>query len=290
MTARRYNNNKIRLELIPEEFEWELGKVFTMGADKYTIRDEEGNIIDDGANNWRKGLAWKSILASVYRHLNKFERGEDFDTDWPADILEKYGPSYHLANAAWGISVLMNYYKAHPELDDRQIWWKKPFKKIFFDLDGVLCDFEQHFLNYFKLDSYEPHDWADYRFVDNLKNTIDNEDFWLSAPMLSFPEEINYPIAGYCTARSVSVEVIQKWLDNNKFPRAKICRVDFGESKVEKLKDAGCEIMLDDSIHNFVELNSNGIVCYLYSRPHNEKYNVGYRRCNSIKEFLEKIS
>ncbi len=50
-----------------------------------------------------------------------------------------------------------------------------------------------------------------------------------------------------------------------------------------------CDIMIDDSIKNFVDLNSNGILCYLMTRPHNEKYEVGHLRVNNMKEFFERV-
>ena len=42
--ARRYDNGKPKYHLIPPSFLKELAKVYTIGAEKYTIRDNEGNI------------------------------------------------------------------------------------------------------------------------------------------------------------------------------------------------------------------------------------------------------
>ena len=47
--------------------------------------------------------------------------------------------------------------------------------------------------------------------------------------------------------------------------------------------------MLDDSIKNFVELNSNGILCYLMTRPHNSKYDVGHLRMDSMEQFINNL-
>lgn len=297
MSARRYNKGKNRMELIPKFDKEQLANVYTRGAHKYSIyKDKEGNeilgskipfeersnyeLIDDASSNWRKGLSWTETIGSVERHIEAWKKGEDFDSELS---------TYHLANASWGLFTLLEYYKSHPELDDRNHWYKKPFKRLFLDLDGVLCDFEQYFLKYFDLPNYHPHDWADDRFTTRLEELKDNDEFWLNAPVLTKPEDISYPITGYCTARSVKPEVILKWLSVNKFPKAQLLQVDFGESKVEKLKKAKCDIMLDDSIHNFVELNSNGVVCYLMTRSHNEKYNAGYLRVKDFKDFLTKI-
>lgn len=288
MRARRYNKGKIRYELIPNFFKNELAKVFTMGAEKYTIRDENGNIIEDGSDNWRKGFLWKDALASVIRHLEKFDAGEDFDHDWPQEILDQYGPSLHLANAAWGISVLMESYSMHQELDNRTQWFKKPLKKVFCDLDGVLVDFEQHFLKYLNLDTTPPSDWDDARFRDNFEKISNDDNFWLTAPKLIEPIDITYPIEGYVTARPCDNEITQLWLDKNGFPKKKLVNVGMDGKKSDVLKGI-CDIFIDDSIKNFIDCQSNDIVCYLMTRPHNLKYDVGYFRVNDFKEFCNKI-
>lgn len=49
--ARRYNKGKLRYELISPIALEEIAKVYTKGADKYTLYDENGDILDDGSNN-----------------------------------------------------------------------------------------------------------------------------------------------------------------------------------------------------------------------------------------------
>jgi hypothetical protein len=55
---------------------------------------------------------------------------------------------------------------------------------------------------------------------------------------------------------------------------------------VESLKGK-CDIFIDDRFDNFVELEKNGICCFLMTAEHNKRYNVGYRRIDDIKEFLK---
>lgn len=169
-------------------------------------------------------------------------------------------------------------------------WWTHPLKKMWLDIDGVLADFNNHFLDFIGEEVTPATDWNDYRFAKNFYKVKDHDEFWLGRPKLVEPKDITYPIAGYCTAPACSIETIDKWLENGGFPSSPIINVGATGSKVDKLKEAGCDVMLDDSIYNFVELNSNGIPCYLMTRSHNERFDVGSEmRVKSMQEFIEKI-
>lgn len=298
--AKRYNKGKLEYNLIPHYPIQKLAEVYTKGAHKYSvykgkdgkiykgseikIEDTQGmEIIESGANNWKLGQEWSKTMASVERHIAEWKAGKDVDDDLS---------THNLANAMWGLAAIMEFEKTHPELDDRDHWYNRPIKKIFLDIDGVLAAFEEQFFKYYpdiERNNLSPHDWADHRFTSRLQELRDNEEFWLSMPTLIDSKDICYPIAGYCTARSISEEWIKTWLQSNLFPDAQLLRVNFGESKVKKLKEAGCDIMIDDSINNFIELNSNGVTCFLNSRSHNLKYNVGYKRINDLKTFFENL-
>jgi len=85
----KYDQDKIRTDLIPVECLMGLAKIYTMGAKKYT---------DD---NWREGMAWHRVYGATLRHLFAFWYGEDKD--------EESGLS-HLLHAAWGCFTLYWYW------------------------------------------------------------------------------------------------------------------------------------------------------------------------------------
>lgn len=267
-TGKRFNSNKTKHHLTPAFTQEQYAKVLTAGAEKY------------GNHNWQKGMSWSTVIDSLKRHLNAIENCEDYDKE--TGLL-------HSAHIMCNAGFLTEYYNIYPEGDDRIHWFKKPLKNVFLDLDGVVVDFEQYFLNYLKLPSDKPTDWNDFRFRKYIKEVKNNDEFWLNCPKLIEPTDITYPIKGYCTARNCSTEIVEQWLENNGFPYGEIVNVGIDGDKVKTLKELGCDVMVDDSIYNFMNLQQNGILCYLMSRPHNIKYDVGMYRVNNFEEFIGKV-
>lgn len=296
-SARRYNNGKLRYSLLPHRPIRDIVDVYTRGAHKYTIyKDDQGNIlygkdiplseaskltvVDDGADNWRKGQDWTKSMESVKRHIAAWDMGEDVDSDLG---------TYHLANAAWGLLSLLEYNYTKREFDDR-VKALVGFKKFGFDVDSVLADFTPHFLNYLGLDPTDPIHWYDPRLMTNFHKIVEDKNFWLTMPVLNGPETIVFEPACYITARSIPVEWTKEWLDLNGFPSAKVISIGRFDSKVSAAKELGIEAFLDDKFENYVELNEAGIECYLYSASHNLKYGDVPNRVNTIDQFNRLIS
>lgn len=280
--ARRYNKGKLQYELIPSIALKEIAKVYTKGAEKYTLYDEQGNVISDGANNWRKGQSWMGCIGSAKRHIESFVNNIDIDPETN---------TYHLANACFNLMAILDYYKTFPQGDDRP----KPFlnqPKIGLDVDCVIADFVKAWTDLFDDVSAEPSSWhMDRKIHERLaemkkKDVLD--DFYLSIPPMFDPKELTFDPYCYITSRPVSTEITEKWLDMHGFPRRKVYTVDLLHSKVEVAKKAGIDIFIDDSYENFVDLNNNGIFTYLFSSPWNEKYDVGHMRLNNLNYINKK--
>lgn len=94
----KYDGGKLRFDLIPVWPLEELALVFTVGAQKYADR------------NWEKGLKWSRVYSALQRHLTAFWGGEEVDEETEL---------FHVAQAAWGCFVLLEFMQTHRELDDR---------------------------------------------------------------------------------------------------------------------------------------------------------------------------
>ena len=84
----RYDTGKNRLDLLPPEWIWGLGKVTTAGALKYEDR------------NWELGMPWSKVWGPMLRHAFKFLMGERYD---------KETGCHHLLMVAWNALALFTY-------------------------------------------------------------------------------------------------------------------------------------------------------------------------------------
>lgn len=293
--GRRYNKGKLRYVLFPEFAKKCIIDVYTKGAHKYSIyEDNQGNkikgvdipferraefkLIDDASGNWRKGFSWMETLDSINRHEEAFKSGEDFDPE----LL-----TYHAANAAWGWISILEFYKIYPQGDDRNhLYLNRP--KIGLDIDEVICDWVGAWTKLHNLQV--PKCWFFDRdimkkFEDmRQKGTLD--EFYLSLKPRVDPSEIPFEPFAYVTSRPVSTEITEKWLDLHNFPSRPVITVPTGTSKVDVIKNLGIEIFIDDRFDNFTELNNAGVCCYLWDAPHNQRYSVGYKRLKSFNDLF----
>jgi hypothetical protein len=279
-TGSRLNDNKTRHDLLEPFAINELAKVFTKGNFKYP----------EPPHNWLHGMKWSKCVASLKRHINAFERGEDFDfdpecKDCQAGTCLSHTGLYHMAHAAWNCLALVSYYKWFPQGDDRLIN-VIPKPKIGLDIDEVLCDWIGDWCKYWSIDT--PTAWFfDYkipeRFEQMKRDGILN-DFYLGLKPRIDPKDIHFEPHAYVTSRPIPTEITMEWIRIHGFPQRPVITIPVGKSKVDAIKEAGIDIFVDDRYDNFEELNRAGICCFLMDGPHNQRYDVGFKRIKSLKE------
>jgi len=275
--GRRYNKGKLRYELISGIALEEIAKVYTAGAEKYTDYAEDGSITYDGSNNWRKGLKWMDCIASAKRHIEKFVNGTDVDEETS---------TLHLANACWNLMSILDFYKTYPQGDDRIKRFVNNYK-IGLDIDEVLADWVTAWMERFNIKA-QPESWYFDREImarfEEMKKNGELDKFYLGLKPLIKPSDLPFEPHCYITSRPVSTEITQKWLDMHNFPAVPVYTVDLRKSKAEVAKEAGINVFIDDSYSNFLNLNREGILTYLFDRKHNERFDVGHLRISSLKD------
>lgn len=263
----RFNDGKLRYDLLEPYAIEQLVKIFTMGSKKYE------------PNNWLKGLPWMDVVASLERHLAEFKKGDDFDKE--SQLL-------HMAHVAWNAMAIVSYYKHRPEFDNRRLPTLNR-RKIGLDIDEVLCDWITAWKQRFDIQGVTTSWFFDRQIRDRFAEMDKNGEldvFYSNLKPLLKAEDIPFEPHCYITSRPCKLETSIAWLDQNGFPTKPVYCVGVGQSKVEVAKQAGIDTFVDDSYDNFVALNNAGICCYLYDAPHNHRYDVGYKRIYSLKELV----
>jgi len=158
------------------------------------------------------------------------------------------------------------------------------------DIDGVLADFTRGWNKVYpdapampNKYNYDPLMGQRFKAM-KAAGTLD--DFFLGLEPLFDPNELPFTPKGYVTARPIDTAITEMWLNIIGFPDSPVITVEWGESKVDAMKEAGIEIFIDDFYDNFKDLNDEGILTYLYSAPWNQEYDVGVLRINSLKDIL----
>lgn len=136
--------------------------------------------------------------------------------------------------------------------------------KISLDLDGVCLEFDNYYNSVFGIPKSEK------EITKNVYRVKNNKDFWLNQPILNKPD---FTPHCYCTARINSKSLIKKQLEINKFPKANVYQIPgYFLSKASQLRKSGATVHIDDSLRNFIDLNSNGIPCLLFDSPANKDW------------------
>jgi len=160
--------------------------------------------------------------------------------------------------------------------------------KIGLDIDGVLANFRIAWST--KYPNVDPKSTS-WNFDNQIKERFESmivedtlDEFYLDIPPLLNPKDIPFDPCCYITARPIDSKITELWLSANGFPQKPVVTVGVNKSKVQAAKEHNIDIFIDDNYNNFKELNDNGICCYLYTAPWNERYDVGQMRINSLKD------
>lgn len=99
-TAARANGGKTRYDLLPLGLLKPVCDVLEYGERKYAKW------------NWTRGMNWSHCYASIMRHLEAWNRGEDLDSESGLP---------HLGHVMANIVFLTHYAEHYPEGDDRYV-------------------------------------------------------------------------------------------------------------------------------------------------------------------------
>lgn len=94
----KFDQGKIRWDLLSPEFLEGTAQVLTFGAKKY------------GDRNWELGMDWNRPFGALMRHLWAWWRGEDYDIE---------SGLHHLDHAACNLLFLVTYVKRKVGTDTR---------------------------------------------------------------------------------------------------------------------------------------------------------------------------
>ncbi len=98
MSGKKFDEGKLRFDLIPPEAEEALARVLTMGAAKY------------GDRNWEEGIKFSRLYAAMRRHLNSHRTGE---------VLDPESGLPHLDHALANLAMMVTFQsRGRVELDD----------------------------------------------------------------------------------------------------------------------------------------------------------------------------
>lgn len=261
----RYNEGKLRYDLMHPVATKGMVKVLTNGAQKYAAR------------NWERGMSWTSVLASLKRHLELFEAGQDYDSQ--SGLL-------HIDHVQCNAHFLSAYYKIYPQGDDR----RHPYldhPRIGLDIDEVIADWVGAYMQKYNLTT-RPVFWNFSRELGEHFQTLkDDKEFWLGIQPKFNPDQLPFEPHCYITSRPIPTEWTEQWLQDVGFPSRPVYTVGLNMSKIEAAKQSGLDVFVDDRYENFVELNAAGICTFLWDAPHNKRYNVGARRLYNFQQLFE---
>ena len=157
---------------------------------------------------------------------------------------------------------------------------------IYLDIDDVVFYWQESYAARFK--TTVPKSWSKSSLMSRRLDILTKEKpFWLNLPVKNTP---NFQPKGFVSARGIPKAWTIESLKRNNIPgRTNVHQVNWGQSKVQLLKDLECEIFVDDKYETFRDCNKNGIFCLLMDAPHNKKYKTPLRINSLDIETIKKL-
>lgn len=281
----RKNKGKLRFELINPLGLKGMVQVLTKGALKYAD------------HNWENGMAWSMVIASLKRHLNQLESGEDYDIDPTCEkckestkenwICTNHTGELHADLLQCNAHFLSTYYRIFPQGDDRYLNLR-PKPKIALDVDEVVCNWVTHWCELHKIDlpSSWYFQWDIKGLFDKMKYDGTLDEFYSGLTARINPEEMPFEPTAYISHRPVADVITKAWLEANGFPLKPVYHVENRSDKVKIAKELEIDIFVDDSYETYKAMNEAGICCFLMDAKHNRRYDVGFKRIKSLNDIF----
>lgn len=241
--AKKYDEDKPRVDLLPFSALLKVAEVFGYGAEKY------------GDRNWELGMRWGRLLAASLRHLYAFAEGEDED---PESGLP------HLAHAACDVLMLLHYSLYGIGRDDRR---RRGDLRIGLDIDGVICDF----VGGFRQISDVSVDWTSPDAFDAIPDEeIDRLPLSFWAELRPLVDRLTFTPACYVSGRHRRLrQVTERWLADHGFPRAPLALTG-SQDKIAVIDALAPDIFVDDNPRVVMEINAKlDTIALLLDRPWN---------------------
>jgi len=149
---------------------------------------------------------------------------------------------------------------------------------IVLDIDGVLCDFVQGMIDYSLNTKWKEHlptspsDITKWQFFppEMWKELKHNRDFWLGLDTLNEAEcKLEIIPAFYLTARPISTEITEQWLEKCGFPKSAVITVLEPLNKITVMKNTGKDcILIDDHVDTIRAVRREKLNAILYDAPY----------------------
>lgn len=136
--------------------------------------------------------------------------------------------------------------------------------RIGLDLDDTICSFSSGYLKRFG--HFPKYDWVIGRNVNHI--LIHERDFWLNLPIIRLPD---FEPRLFCSARVNNKRWTKKYLKQHGLYSPLYQIPGYHLSKADVLRHR-VDVFIDDSIKNFIDLNSKGIPCLLMDSPSNQEW------------------